>query len=64
MEISEEDCGAKAMGKGWWVSRFYDVWGGEMMTPPPSYLTQARGEAMMVFSVFSKEVGPTQEEGS
>jgi len=38
------------------------VWGGEIVAPPPSYMTQARGEAMVVFSVFSREFGPTQEE--
>ena len=45
------------------MSRFYGVWDGEMVTPPPRYTTQARGETMVVFRVFSKEVGPTQKEG-
>jgi len=33
-----------------------------MVAPPPSYMTQAREEVMVVFSVFLRDVGPTQEE--
>jgi len=51
------------MENRWWVSRFYDVWSGEMVVPPPCYMIQARGETMVVFNVFSREVGLTQKEG-
>jgi len=30
---------------------------------PPSYIIQARGDVMVVFSVFLREIGPIQEEG-
>jgi len=34
-----------------------------MVAPPLSYITQAKGEIMVVFSLFSIEVKSTQEEG-
>jgi len=45
------------------MSWFYGISGGEMVAPPPSYVTQVRREFMGVFSVFSREVGLTQEVG-
>jgi len=29
------------------VSQFYGIWGSEMVAPRPSYMSQAREEAMM-----------------
>ena len=30
-----------------------------MVAPPPSYMTQTKGETIVVFNAFSREDGPT-----
>ena len=56
METSKEDDDAETMEKGGGCLSFMVFRGGEMVHPPPSYMTQAIRNAMVVFSVFSREV--------